>query len=79
MAGKSEELKSNKESKFISAIKGVFKFNNKKDRTKVSYENEESFSSNTYSSNGIFTYSVRIIRRVSRRFKFRIKRCNAGS
>ena len=35
---KSEELKSNKESKFISAIKGVFKFNNKKDRTKVSYE-----------------------------------------
>ena len=35
---KSEELKSNKKSKFISAIKGVFKFNNKKDRTKVSYE-----------------------------------------
>ena len=35
---KSEEVKSNKESKFISAIKGVFKFNNKKDRTKVSYE-----------------------------------------
>ena len=35
---KSEELESNKESKFISAIKGVFKFNNKKDRTKVSYE-----------------------------------------